>query len=191
MGFLNQYLDKHRLDKMPKKTKKNLDKLEKKLHDHVANSMGNLSFEDIIKQFGPQIADLVERVSNYKDNMPPVSWRNILSIFRFVQSIATEVCQIVEVMKDAVVDDSMNEKEQRQAKVKLGTELVYFIWATVDPLKNRFTWLPFKKTLEKMIVKWLAGIGMESAMDLFKSQGVGVFGIQKRPKKFAIVKALP
>lgn len=198
MGFLNQYLDKHRLDKMPKKMKKKLDKLEKKLQDYVAGSKGKLSFEDIIKEFGPQIADLVERVSQYKDNMPPITWRNALSIFRFVQSIATEVFQIVEAMKDAIVDGSMSEEEQRQAKVEFGTELVYFIWMTVDPLKGKFTWLPFKKALEKMIVKWLAGMAMESLVDLFIAQGAKAFGIQKSPtrkgkgkKKFTIAKALP
>jgi len=175
MSFLDHYLTKHRLDEMPGKIKDNLSKLESNLKKYTEKSKGDLTFEDAIKEYGPQISDLVERVSNYIENRPPITLGNVWGIFRFVQSIAIEVYQIVEAMKDAIVDDSMSPEEQHRIKVEFGTEFVYFVWMTVDPLKDKFTWIPFKKSIEKKIVKWLAGMALESTVDFFAAQGMSAF----------------
>lgn len=168
MSFIDEYLSKYRLDKIPEKHKNNLRKLEDKLSDYVKQSKGPMTFEDCLKEHGTQLSNLVERVSNYvSDFKKELSWTNALSIFRFVQSISIEVYQIVRDISGCVVDDSMSDKEKHDAKVMFGKELVYFVWKTVDPIKDQFNWLPFKQTIEKKIVMWLAGMGLETTVDLF------------------------
>lgn len=196
MSFLDHYLKKHRLKKLSNKAKESLSKLESKLDKFVSNSKGPLTFEDCLKEYGTEIADLVERLSDYISNMPPLSLSGSLGLFRFIYSIAVEVYQIVEEMSDCVLDDSMSEQEKHDTKVKFGKELVYFIWMTVDPLKSRFNWVPFKKTIVKKLVFWLAGMALESVVDLFdasvtltseRSASVMSLG-KKRP---SLIKAIP
>lgn len=167
MGFLKNYLDKHRLEVMPDKHQKNLDNLEKKLEE---KAKGKKSFEDALKDYGPEIAGLVERASNAFSNIS-FSFQK----FRVVIGIGVEVYQLVDKMSDSILSDSMTVVEKESAKLDFGKDLTYFIWMTIDPLKGYFKWVPFKKSIEKLIVKWLAGYALETAADLLKSRGVTVF----------------
>lgn len=191
-GFLKHYVKKHRLDTMPEKHKKNIAKLEEKIAKHVEKAPGPLKFDDVLKEHGQKIADLVERLSDYIKDMPSLSFSGVISLFRFVYSISIEIFQIVKDVSGAVVDDSMTDEEQHDAKVTFGKELVYFVWLTVDPLGKRFNWIPFKKTIEKKLVMWLAGMALESAVDLFDAGAVQSMAIMSAdPAGAVFLKAIP
>lgn len=186
MSFLNNYLYKYKLESMPQKHKENIAKLEQKLHDHVAKAKGVLSFEDCLKEYGFQIADLVKRLSDHFANLGGWGFSSVIQSFRFIYNIAIEVYQIVENMSSCIIDNTMNEQEKRTAKIKFGKELVYFIWNVVDPIKGMLNWIPFKKSLEKKLVMWLAGMALESVVDLFNANAT-VFVMSEKP---VIMKAL-
>lgn len=172
MSFLDTYVKKYRLDKLDTKTKKNVHKLEKKLDDWQYFPLGKgLSFEDVIKDHANFIADLIERVSEQFGGWTrwKLSFKQIWSSFRFVISIATEVYQIVEKIKSSLVFDTVSEAEGNVLKRKFGQDLVWFIWTAVGPMNKTLTWLPFRKTIEKMIVRWIAGMGLDAAKDLFQA----------------------
>jgi len=180
MSFLESYLKKHRLDKMPDKHKKNLKKLENKLNERV---QGSTTFEECLKNYGPEISDLVERASNALKDIS-FSFQKI----RVVINIGIEVYQIVDQMEDCVVSDDMTEEEKKAVKIEFGKDLTYFVWMTIDPLEDYLKWLPFKKAFEKMIVRWLAGYAMETAMDMFQAQAQTQIMSAEAP---LILRALP
>jgi len=156
MGFVDNYLEKHRLDTMSEKHKKNVKNLEKKL---------TLDFEDdILKEYGPQIADLVERASK------ALHGGFSFSKFRVVISIGIEVYQLVDQMADKVISLALPEDKRQEAKVEFGKDLTYFVWKTVDPLANSLSWLPFKKAIERWLVRWLAGYALDAALDMLSAQ---------------------
>ncbi len=187
MSILSSYLEKHKLPALSDKAKIKLTKLESKLSKYISDQKGTSTFEDCLKIFGPQIADLVGRVKN---NMPEVSWGNTVKIFRFVNSIATEVFQMVEATSSCVISDGMTPEERHAAKVSFGQELVYFVWMTIDPFKDKFNWVPFKATLEKKLVKWIAAMALESTVDLFAAQGMQPFSVNKK-ETVITMKAIP
>jgi hypothetical protein len=182
MGFLNAYLKNHILDTMPDSQQANLEKLEKveqNLENQISGTSGTLNFEEIVKQHGPEIADLVSRASE--------AFKNIefsFSKFRVIINIGVEVYQMVEEMGSSIVTDTMTPEEKQMAKIKFGQELIYFIYLTIDPLKNVLNWVPFKSTLEKKIVKWLSGLSLSAAVDFLKSKGIEIMSVNR-------VKALP
>ena len=159
MSFLEEYVSKHLLDNLSPSQQDNINNLETLLKDQVTNG----SFEDILKQYGSQISDLVNRTSQ------AVSGEISLSKLRVIINIAIEVYQLVEVMSSSIVKPDMLEDDKKIAKVAFGQDLTYFIWITVDPLKDYFNWLPFKKTIEKKVVKILSGFGIKSALDILES----------------------
>lgn len=166
MSFITQYLQNNKLEPISDAVKKRVDQAEQKLHDFVKNAAGPLSFDDCLKLHGADIADLVGRVSKYIADRPALSLASSLSLLRFVYNISVEAYQIVEKMSGCVVTSTMTPKEQHDAKVSFGKQLVYFVWTTVDPLKNKLNWVPFKKTIEKKLVLWLAGMSLEAVVDL-------------------------
>jgi len=159
MSFLEEYVSKHLLDNLSPSQQDNINNLETLLKDQVTNG----SFEDILKQYGSQISDLVNRTSQ------AVSGEISLSKLRVIINIAIEVYQLVEVMSSSIVKPDMLEEDKKIAKITFGQDLTYFIWITVDPLKDYFNWLPFKKTIEKKVVKILSGFGIKSALDILES----------------------
>jgi hypothetical protein len=183
MSFLDSYLDKHRLDKLPDKTRDNLTKLEDVLEDRV-DIVGS-DFEECLQKFGPVIADLIERVAEGTKNAD-VS----LATARWVINIAIEVYQVVDQMADCVIDDEMTPEEAHEAKVEFGKDLTYFVWMTIDPLAKYLSWLPFRKRIEKALVRWLAGYGLEATVDLLAANdSVRPFGA---PGKITVtLKAVP
>jgi len=127
MGFIDNYLDENRLDKMSDKHKNNIRKLEKQLSEQLPQGDENPTMDIVLKEHGPQIADLVERASQV------LHGGFSFSKFRVVINIGIEVYQLVDQIE---LDD----------KVQFGKDLTYFIWKTIDPVEKYFNWLPFKKT---------------------------------------------
>jgi len=197
MSFLDHYLKKHRLKKLSDKTKKNLSKLEKEMDKFVKHSKGSLTFDDLLKEYGSEISDLVERLARYVSDMPTLSLSGIINLFRFIYNIAIEVYQIIERMSNCILDDSMSEQERHITKIAFGKKLVYFVWMTVDPLKNRFNWIPFKKTIVKKLVLWLTGMALESVIDLFNASEltdhslVSLSIVSVGDKRPSLLKAIP
>ncbi len=189
MGFLDKYTDKHYLDGLHSGTKKRLKSIESKIKISIDSNPTKSTFEDVIKKHAKQIIDLVGRVRMHFD-----SWElsKLVSTFKLVLNIGTEVYQIIENMKDSIVADDMTAEEQYLAKLDLGKDLTYFVWLAVDPIKSKWNLIPFKKTIEKMIVKWLAGMALNAAMDFFNAndKSLEVFSVAKSGKKKVYFKAL-
>lgn len=157
MGFIDTYLDKYRLDKMPQSVQEDLNNLEKEIEKKLPEKV---AFEDVLKQYAPAISDLIARASA---GMQDIKFS--FASFRWVINIGIEVYQIVDQMETSVVTAEMNSEQRRVAKVDLGKDLVCFVWITIDPLKNYLNWLPFKKTIERGLVRWLAGYALNAAVD--------------------------
>lgn len=166
MSFLDSYLSKYKLDAIPDSVKTSLSKVETNLKQMVSDA-NNTTFDDAVKQFGPQVADLIERFSNYFASLNGWSFSKISESLRFVIGLATEVFHIVENVKDVIIKPEMTDTEKHSAKVDFGKQLVYFIWITVDPFKDKFNWLPFKNTIEKNLVLWIADMALQHTVDLF------------------------
>ncbi len=168
MSFIDVYMKKHRVGKITNANKKNIKKLEDKLSSITKQSKLGLSFLDTIRQHGGQLGDLIERIQQHFDEWK-FTWKNTFSAFQFVYSIATEVYQIVDTMHDEIVPTGATPEEAKEIKRTFGKNLVYFVWKTIDPLGKAFRWIPFKKTIEKKLVLWLAGLGLDAAQNLFKA----------------------
>ncbi|KKM14855.1 hypothetical protein LCGC14_1701940 [marine sediment metagenome] len=162
MGFLTEYLQNNRLDPVSSKVSKNLEALEAKLQEQSKTG----EFDKAIQKYGPEILALVQRASKAFAKMS-----FSLSKLKVIAQLGTEVYQLVDKIQDIIITENMTEEEKEAAKVAFGTDLIYFIYLTINPLKGKFTWLPFKKSIEKKVVLWLAEMGMESAMKLFDSIG--------------------
>jgi len=179
MGFLNEYLKNHVLDPMPSSQQTNLEKVEQNLEEKLS---GLSSFEDIVKQHGAEIADLVGRARE--------AFKNIsfsFDKFRVIINIGIEVYQIVENMSSLIITENMSPEEKTKAKIEFGQELIYFIYLTIDPLKSVLNWVPFKATIEKKLVKWLSGMSLSAAADFLKSKGIEIMSVDAPIR----IKALP
>jgi hypothetical protein len=172
MSFIDHYLKEHNLDPLPQDIKKNLDKLEKEIKAKIDDNPTDSTFEDVAKKYGPQIADIVGRfrevLGEYDYWKTTGGWSvgTVIGILRFVINIGVEVKQLVDQMKGDIVSDSLSFEQAKAAKIDFGQSLVYFIWKTVDPLKGRLGWIPFKKTVEKKLVFWVASMAFDFAGDL-------------------------
>jgi hypothetical protein len=164
MGFLKNYLDNANLPNIDDKIKNNVDKLEGRLADYIKKQDGD--FEQCIAKYAPAIMDLVSRVSKFFEENP-ITWGNAFNIFKFVYNIAIEAHQLVELLSGCVIKDGMTDEEKKQAKIDFGVELIYFVWMSVDPLKGRFNWVPFKKTIVKMVVK--KRVGKQGVVSIVKA----------------------
>lgn len=167
MSFIDHYLEKENLDPIPEANKKNLDKLEKELQRKINESpILRSTFEDVAKKYGPQIADIVGRFSKHWKSVDGWSISTVVGSLRFVMNIGVEVKQLVELMEGNIVSPGMSPSEAKEAKTDFGKSLVWFIWKTVDPLKGRLSWIPFRKTIERKLVNWVADMAFDFAGDL-------------------------
>lgn len=189
MSFLSTYVKKHRLNKMGDRIKNNLNKLEDRLSKVTDRVKSGVSFLDASKDHAHEIADLIERVNKHFDNWD-FTLRNLFRSFRFVVSISTEIFQIVEKMSDSIVSSDMTKVEREKAKMEFGRNLVWYVWTIIGPLDGKFRWIPFKKTIEKIVVDWLARVGIDAARDLFEANNkdVSSFGVNNEER--GIIKAL-
>jgi len=182
MSYLEKYLEKHRLDRLSKKQKKKLENLESKL-DATTQKQTGLNFEDIIKEHAEKIIDLVERLELYFQGWE-FSLGNMYEAVRFVYSIAMEVSQIVNEIEKDLKLDGLSSEEAYKVKVEFGTELTVFVWNLWDPLKDVAGWLPFRKTLEEMVIRWLAEMAIKAALDfLGANKTVGAMSVGKKGNK--------
>jgi hypothetical protein len=173
MSFLDNYL-KHSLPPLDEKHKEVLSNLEKSLDETIATKdaglatiVTNRTFEEAIIQYSSELLDLIERLKKYIDSMDFSNWSGVFSSLRLIISASTEIYQITEAISSEFIHESMNAQESRNAKIKFGKDLVYFVWKIIDPLNSKFKWLPFKHIIEKKMVMWLAGMGIEAAIDFF------------------------
>ena len=77
--------------------------------------------------------------------------------------------QIVNEMRDRVVPAGVTGDAAWEVQRAFGQDLTYFVWKAVGPFDKKYNWIPFKKTIEKKLVKWLAGMGLEAARKLFSA----------------------
>ena len=168
MSFIDTYMKKNRIGDITSGARKKLAKLEEKLDTITKKAKKGLSFLDTVKDYGDEIGDLIERVQQHFDGWE-FTLKGTFGSFRFVYSIAIEVYQIIEAMKDEIVPDGLTGEAAWEAKRTFGVNLIHFIWKTVGPLDKKFNWVPFKKTIEKKLVLWLAGMGMDTARSMFKA----------------------
>ena len=175
MSFLDHYVRKHRLGKVSDKKKKQLKQLEEELNKTTSKGKG-ATFSNAIKTRSADISDLIERVSLHFEGWK-LNWRNAFSSLKLVISISSEVYQIVDEIKDEIVPPNATKAEAEAVKQKFGQDLVWFIWMAVDPLERVLPWLPFKRTIEKLLVRWIAGMGIHAAMEMFAAnkKEVGIF----------------
>jgi len=178
-SFVAQYLKKSKLEKLPKKVKKNLAKAEERLSKKVA---GDGTFGDIIKDHAGELVDLVDRLKeNFKDWKFSVT--RVFQDLRFVIGISTEVAQIVNEIEGELGLEGLTPEQARQRKVEFGQELVYFVWLAWNPFGDIAKWIPFKSTIEKRLVFWVAEMGIEAALDFFAAnQEVTVSSVKKKKK---------
>lgn len=167
MSFIDTYM-KHRAGEIAPGTRKNLDTLEKELDQTTSRGKQQLTFLEAIKDHGGQISDLIDRLHKHFENFH-LTWSNAFSTFHFVYGIAVEVYQIIKKMQDSIVPDGITGEPAWIIKKAFGQDLTYFIWKTVGPLDHKFNWMPFKKTIEKALVRQFAGMGMDAARKLFEN----------------------
>lgn len=175
MGFLQNYLNNNRLDAMTDDIKKRLSELEYSLQTETPSD----DFSVCLEKFGPEISDLVERVSAAIPTISLNGWKDYLGLGQFIWNIAVEVYQLMKEVSSCVVNDSMTPEQKKEAEVLFGKELIYFVWLAVNPLKGHFTWVPFKATIEKRLVMYCAEKALGSVVHLFAANAstVTTFGV--------------
>lgn len=166
MSFIDHYLKEYNLDELPASSKKRLEKLEDEIKDKVDFNPTKSTFDDVVTKYGSQIADIVERFAKHFKDIDGWSIGTIWGSLRFVINIGVEVKQLVMLMKDDIVTDDMTPEEQKVALSDFAKDLIWFIWKTVDPLRNRLGWLPFKQKIEKWLVMKIADMAVDFAGDL-------------------------
>lgn len=201
MSFLDNYLKEHKLAPIPKKSQEDLEKLEKFLDNRAAVKKSKLvtvitsrTFEDIITDYSSDLMNLMERFRLQISAVNLKSIGGILDSLRFVISMGTEVYQLVDAISDDIVLESMTEREKHNAKISFGKDLAYFVWKTIDPFHKKYRWIPFRNTIEKKLVMWVAGMGLNAASDFFtRDVEASSVGIKKRKTsdKRIIRKVLP
>lgn len=171
MSFLQNYVTKYRLDDLSSSTIERLKEVEDTIKFEIEKYTGDPEgvFENCLKQHGDNISDLIERIATTVNFSNLKTWKDYLGTSRHIWSIAVEVHQVVEQMGECAIKPDATPQEKKASKALFGTELVYFVWVTVDPLSKKFRWLPFKKTIEKIIVKWIARKALQSVFEMFNA----------------------
>lgn len=172
MSFLDNYLKNYKLEELSTGAKKLLTSLEAELEEKINKTDTPSKFEDVIKEFGAKIADLVERFANYWKTVKGLSFSSVGSTLRFVINIGVEVKQIVDDMTKHLVPANATDVEKKAIQSDFGKDLTFFVWKTVDPLKDKLNFIPFKATIEKKLVRWIAGMAIEFAYDLFTQKAM-------------------
>lgn len=175
MGFLDHYVKNHNLEPLPPKQVENLEKLEKVIKTKI-EAQGS-DFETCIKVSGPQVSDLAGRLSAEMKALKPFGWGKLFSALKFVYNIAFEVAQIVQDMSGCLVPPNTSDADREKILITAGQDLTWFVWTMVDPFDGKFKWVLFKKTIEKKLIRWLAGLGISSVLHLFR-KGLSTSSVQ-------------
>jgi hypothetical protein len=168
MGFLQNYVEEHRLESLSESIKDRLNQIEIEMKEKVEQNTGS-SFDVCLEQYGPKIADLTARVSEQIGGLALKTLSDYIGLLRFVWNIGIEVYQLVQDLAGCVYTDTMTPEQKHDAQISFGVDLIYFIWLTADPFKNKFNWIPFKKTLEQRLIRFVARLALDSALDFFKA----------------------
>lgn len=167
MSFLQNYIDHFSLDPLSPGNQKNLQNLENELNEITKSQ--NLSFEDVLKEYQPQIMDLIDRLHT-KLATWKFSWSGIFDSFQFVKSISLEVVQMVNGIESKIIDPVATQEENKQKKISFSVQTACFIWAIVNPIGKYCNWIPFKKTIEKKLVNWIASMSVKAAFNFFDNK---------------------
>jgi hypothetical protein len=173
MSFIDTYIANHQIGTISASKQKYLNLLEQDLNVALENQKG-LKFSQIINKHTNDIYDLINKIRKEFYAKKWKSWSGVLSTLQFVYSIALEVYQIIENIAGDIVPPGTPKAEQGKVKLAFAKELIYFIWKIIGPLDNSFNWVPFKKTIERKLVMWFAGMAIEAAHKFFKANPVGV-----------------
>lgn len=182
MSFLDEYLSSSdKLTAVSDKVKNALKDLEHKISNQTNESGGD--FNECVKEFGPQLADLADRLKTKISSLSIKSFSDAWNIIKFAKNLGFEVYQITDNVKDCVFKDTPD-SEKEAKELEFGKDLAYFVWLSVNPLNGKLTWLPFKTTLEKKLVRWIAGMAIELARDVLNKT------VNKSETNSDIVKAI-
>lgn len=170
MSILTQYLNNHRLDAVPTKVKNTLANLEQVITGQMLDGTGDL--DGCVQQFAPKMIDLTDRLKTYFQSFSIKSFGDALEAVKSAKNIGFEAYQIIMSVKGCVVPDGLSPEEEKAKTITFGKDMAYFIWLTVNPLAGKLSWMPFKTTLEKLAVRWIAALGIELAYDLMQKNAV-------------------
>lgn len=187
-SFLDIYVEKYNLSDITEVVRRHLADLEKAL-DHMSKfAVDSKKFDEVVQLHAAEIFDLIDRVTQHVKNWKDWSFKSVLSSLKFVINIANEISQITNDLysKVAATDGTL------ATKLAFGQNLVSFVWFAIDPLKNKFTWIPFKKSIERSAVKYVAKIGLQAAFDMFdvKDATVKTMSVDKPTGTVKCLKAL-
>ena len=169
-SFLDKYLDGNQLSSLPSAALDRLRQLEEELQDKSAEGGGD--FGECVKTFGPQLADLSQRLGAKIKSLSVKSIRDAIDLIKYATNVGFEIHQIVDSIKDCVLPDQLPPEAQKQRQIDFSKDLAYFVWMTVNPLGDKLNWIPFKKTIEAKLVKWIAGMAVELASELIDKNEV-------------------
>jgi len=169
MSFLSKYLDQARLEELAPKVKDHLSLLESLMEDDLSSA--NENFDECLKVFGPQIADVARRLGDVVRSFSVLSLAEAFNTLKLASKIGFEIYQIVRGVKDCVLPEGLSEEQSKAKQIKFGKDLAYFVWLTAAPLEGKLKWVPFKKKIEEGLVKWVAGAAIELAFDMDAKHG--------------------
>lgn len=160
-NFLDVYLNKYKLTDVSSVVQKHIEELEKSLHDMYLTAPDSKKFDDVAKAHVVDLVDLTERVKQHLSKWH-FSWTNVWGSLKFVLNISNEVSQIV----NSLYTETAGKDYSTAKQLAFGQDLVWFVWSTINPLKDKYTWIPFKKTIEHKVVRNVAKIGLQAAFDI-------------------------
>lgn len=189
MGFVDSYLNNNKLPPVSDKVKKRLGRLEEEMKQKTSDAEG--AFEDCLSQFEPDITDISGRLAEKLSDLHVGGIGDAIEMIKFAKNMGFEIYQLVINMKSCVIPPDLSPDQEKERILDFGQDLAWFIWMIVDPLKGKFLWIPFRKKIEEILVRWIAGMGMELAWDVFDNNKKKIPVVSKSSKnKTIVMKAL-
>jgi len=167
MSFLDQYLKGQTLDDLRGSVVNRLKDIESSLNVQLGGNDTTDTFTDVIKDYVPQIMDIVTRLKTNFANWK-LSTGQVVSSFKFVLGIAGEVSQIVHDLQDKIVPAGTEATKAHDLKVKFGQELTYFVYCLWDPRLVKWVPVGIESFAEKKIVMWLSGMAVDYSLTFFE-----------------------
>lgn len=164
MSFLDRYLSNETLTELSSSVKSKLESIEVNLTELT---QGEDKFDEIIKDYVPQIIDIVKRI---KEEFSEWKISKIGSSFKFVLQIGAEVAGIVNALSNKIVPGGSDPSDAHAAKVQFGKELSYFVYCIWDP--RLIKWIPIglESWVEKKVIYWLSGMAVDNALKLIEKK---------------------
>ena len=172
MSFLDKYLGDNKLKEISGGALTRLQDLEEKLR--LESDEEGKDFDECVKLFGPRLVDIATRLGERVRGISVKSIQDALSLIQFAAHIGFEIYQVTNDVKDCVIPEGLSEAESLARQIDFSKDLAYFVWLTADPLAGKLSWIPFKKTLEEKLVRFVAGAAAKLAIDLLKKKDSSV-----------------